>query len=153
MTRRVPLKRIYRGPRRTRLERSAPAPPPQWVRDWWEWVRAQPCAVCVATAKLTDGRVRQLSPTEKAHVGIRGLGQLCDPRDVLPLCGVLHHRLGPYSAHRLGKEFWSIHGLDRAQLVSFYRERYKLETGKALPSASGGAGLRVELSALDREGL
>ncbi len=148
--RRTPLKRSA-PPRRTRLKRSAPALLPQWVRDWWKWVKAQRCAVCTRNGEALGCSYSQGSPTEVAHVGQRGLRQKCDPREVLPLCGVLHHRLGPYSHHRLGKRFWSIHGLDRRALVKYYRERYELETGKVLPSASGGAALRVELSALDRE--
>jgi hypothetical protein len=130
---RTPLKRSA-PPKRTRLKQSKPAPLPQWVKDWWEWVRAQPCLICGLFSPSwikfpTEAVGIQLSQTEVAHVGPRGLRQKYDPREVLPLCGVLHHRLGPYSAHRLGKRFWEFHELDREALLREYWERYEVARG------------------------
>jgi len=132
---RTPLKRST-PPRRTPLKRTTLYPAPQWVKNFWEWVRAQPCVIC---GRLADGLLNlgivpeyaQLSLTEVAHVGARGLGQKSDPREVLPLCGVLHHRLGPYSHHRLGKRFWEFHGLNKETIVREYQERYLMEHPEA----------------------
>jgi len=144
--------------KRTRLKRSKPPALPQWVLDWWEWVRAQPCVICEQTREdirhaLGDDPAdqwAQLTKTEVAHVGPRGLRQKCDPREVVPLCGVLHHRLGAYSAHRRGKEFWKFHGLIRKQVVRELQERYQRDTGIDL--ASFGKRLRPDFTAFDQEG-
>ena len=163
LKRHTPLKRSA-PPKRTRLKRSKPPTLPQWVLDWWCWVSSQPCVICsrqamdgawadwmTAEEALTIFKQRiQRSDTEVAHVGPRGLRQKCDPREVLPLCGVLHHRLGAYSAHRRGKEFWKFHGLIRKQVVRELQERYQRETGVDL--ASFGKRLRPDFTAFDQEG-
>lgn len=153
MTRRTPLKRSAPPKRKSWLKRQNEVkkvpkarkprkpPVPKWVLNYWEWVGAQPCVVCRkerdSVIECFGGEAKgniQCSPTEVAHVGVRGLRQKCDPREVLPLCGVLHHRLGPYSHHRLGKRFWEFHGLDREALLRQYQERYESETGLVLAS-------------------
>ncbi len=70
---------------------------------------------------------QQVSPTEAAHVGLRGLGQKCSDREALPLCAQEHHRTGPESAHVLGKRFWIIHNLDRGALISEANALYEKE--------------------------
>jgi len=157
--RHTPLKRSA-PPKRTRLKRSKPPTLPQWVLDFWEWVRAQPCVCCQTIAdaimhgnqkdSLGNYRPLQKSPTEVAHIGPRGLRQKCDPREVVPLCGVLHHRLGPYSAHRLGKEFWKFHELGRESALRGLWEKYERDTGIDL--ASFGKRLRPDFTAFDQEG-
>ena len=149
LKRHTPLKRSA-PPKRTRLKRSKPPTLPQWVLNWWEWVRAQRCVVCRAVWQSLGGAPFQGSRTEVAHVGTRGLSQKCDPREVVPLCGVYHHRLGPYSQHRLQKRFWKFHGLIRKQVVRELQERYQRETGIDL--ASFGKRLRPDLKAFDQEG-
>jgi len=64
---------------------------------------------------------QQLTPTEAAHVGLRGLRQKCSDRETLPLCAE-HHRTGPDSHHVLGKRFWEHHGIDRDIWVAAYAE-------------------------------
>ena len=79
---------------------------------------------------LVEYRVnRQKSRTEFAHVGQRGLSQLCDDRDGLPLCGDKHHRNGPHSHHKLGKLFWNFHGLDRQALIAEANRLYIADGG------------------------
>lgn len=50
ITRRTPLKRSA-PPKRTKLKRSAPVKQPQWVLDFWDWVRGRPCLICHETVK------------------------------------------------------------------------------------------------------
>ncbi len=69
----------------------------------------------------------QVSPTEAAHVGVRGLSQKCSDREALPLCAQEHHRTGPESAHVLGKRFWIIHNLDRVALIAELNAMYERE--------------------------
>ena len=77
--------------------------PPQRSRTHLAFVRSHPCSVC--------GSWRNV---EAAHVGPRGLGQIADDFDTIPLCKA-HHRIGKYSFHGLGR-------------VAF-ETRYKLDIG------------------------
>ena len=86
--------------------------PPE-ILAYWEWVRKQPCVVC--------GTRRGV---QNAHVGMRGLGQLCNGWEVLPLCMKHHARGFPTSHHELGKRFWMFWGLDRFESIRVLRERY-----------------------------
>lgn len=124
--RRTPLKRSA-PPRRTWLRCTHPPPLPKWVVEWWDSIRSQVCVVCKNQMEAGYA-VTQGSRTEVAHVGLRGIGRKCDPREVLPLCA-MHHRTGPYAHHRLGKHFWEFHGLDREALVVFYQEEYRKQGG------------------------
>ena len=78
------------------------------VKDeaYLEFLRGRRCVVCIAW------RISQSTPTEAAHVRVRGLGQKCDDKDALPMCE-RHHRTGPLALHKLGKAFWTHHGIDR----------------------------------------
>jgi hypothetical protein len=73
---------------------------------------------------------RQTSKTECAHVGHRGLSQKCPDCESLPLCRVEHHRIGPESHHKLGKRFWSFHGLDRAESIKQMQKLWAEESGR-----------------------
>jgi hypothetical protein len=124
---RSPVKRKRRKPQRT--------DDPKYLK----WIRTQPCVACVAFAsRLSDSQLEQFVasckyrrvqqwPTEAAHVGERGLGQLCPAREAIPLCSIVHHREGPESHHKLGKRFWSHHGLDRDTIIQELNERYERE--------------------------
>ena len=79
------------------------------------WLRKLPCVVC--------GTLRWV---KAAHVGERGLGQLCSDRQAIPLCE-LHHRTGALSHHVLQRNFWSYWGLDRYELIAWFNERYETE--------------------------
>ena len=105
-------------------------PIPFEILRYWAWIRTQPCAVCGCRRGI-----------EAAHVGLRGMGQKCDGREVIPLCALGHHREGPESHHRLGKRFWERHGLDRYEVIGRYRRLY----GLALPESRAG----VEVGAYD----
>ncbi len=100
-------------PRRGRLQDS----------DYLEWIREQPCVLC----RKYDTQ-KQMGITEAAHVGERGLGQKCSDRETIPLCGY-DHREGSNSHHKLGKQFWKVHGLDRNKLIAKYQEAYAAESG------------------------
>ncbi len=89
-----------------------------------DFIRTLPCAVCVRLAEALGGYKPQPSPTEAAHVGIRGLRQKCSDREAIPLCG-WHHRESPASHHRLGKLFWVFQQLDREKLVLGYRMAFE----------------------------
>lgn len=68
----------------------------------------------------------QLSRTEVAHVGERGLGQKCSDLETIPLCAE-HHREGKYSAHKLQKKFFQFHGLNREGIIKALNARYEKE--------------------------
>lgn len=94
-----------------------------------EYIRSLPCAICVLLAGLIEAnhgvsRLNQLSKTEAAHVGERGLSQKCSDRETIPLCGIEHHREGKYSNHKLGKKFWEYWKLDRDELVTELQQAY-----------------------------
>jgi hypothetical protein len=112
VARRAYLKRSWlkRKPRRYVV-------PPE-ILAYWDWIRKQPCAVCGCRRFI-----------EVAHVGMRGLAQLCNGWEVLPLCKIHHARGYPTSHHDLGKRFWVFHNLDRYELIRRYRLRYFGLTG------------------------
>jgi hypothetical protein len=114
--------------RRLSIIRRPPPPPSVEVLKYWEWIRQQPCCVCVSLG------MKQRSKTEVSHVGARGLGQKCVGQEVLPLCAYGHHREGILSHHKLSKRFWIVHGLNRFQLLLDFQERYFLENDYKLAS-------------------
>jgi hypothetical protein len=81
------------------------------------WIRQQGCVVCRAHG------LKQVSRTEAAHVGRRGLLQRCSDFETLPLC-TNHHRTGKDSHHSIGKFFWDHHQLDRTALIAEFRREY-----------------------------
>ena len=103
------------------------------------WIRSLCCVVCwlagsgeweefVAEPWMVYGRaLGQVSDTEAAHVGPRGLGQKCSDFETIPLCGHEHHREGRYSHHRMQKRFWDYHGIDRDGLIAQLQARYAEE--------------------------
>ena len=112
------------------------------------WLHTLPCVCCEllrmrlmeAGLAEADSKV-QTAPTEAAHVGERGMSQMCPDREAIPLCGVTtymdgpasgHHREGPTSGHKLQTKFWSYWGLDRNTLVETLNAKYEEETGKSV---------------------
>lgn len=83
------------------------------------WLRTQPCLACASLGN-------QMTPTEAAHTGVRGLSQKGPDREAIPLCSY-HHRLGSVSHHRLGKRFWDHHGIDRERMISNLNEKFQEE--------------------------
>src|SRR5277367_4699015 len=75
ITRHAPLRRSWlkRKPRRYVV-------PPE-ILAYWEWIRKQPCGVCGSRMFV-----------QAAHVGMRGLSQLCNGWEVIPLCRFHHDR-------------------------------------------------------------
>ncbi len=99
----------------------------------WDRVAARKALLKAQEVDVTDHtgignspRPVQESPTEAAHVGLRGLRQKCSDRETLPLCAE-HHRTGPDAHHVLGKKFWEHHGIDREVWIAAYVERYEKE--------------------------
>lgn len=103
------------------------------------FVRRFPCVICwgfprvhtpLGTCQvyweyeLEHHNPSQETPTEAAHVGIRGIGQKCSDRETIPLCA-RHHRTGKDSAHVLGKGFWQHHSLGREQLIANLNQKYE----------------------------
>lgn len=103
-----PIPRKRKGPAR-RGQVKDPA--------YLEFVAGHRCRACMAWESP------QSTPTEAAHVGVRGYGQKCDDREAIPLCE-RHHRTGPLAHHVLGKKFWAYHGLDREKLIADLNEEY-----------------------------
>lgn len=89
------------------------------------WIRTLACLVCLAG--------EQVSLTEAAHTGVRGLGQKAPDRQAVPLCAAAHHRLGPESYHVLGKAFCEHHSLDIAGVVTWLNTRYDNLTMRITP--------------------
>lgn len=85
--------------------------------DYKAWIATFPCVICDAKES------KQVTRTTVAHVGDRGFGQKCSDRETLPIC-VDHHQEGPEAAHKLGKNFWIHHGLDRDLLISAYNSAF-----------------------------
>jgi hypothetical protein len=111
---------ITRTSVKKRARRSKPGDDPAYKA----FIRLLPCVVCHLNWPLSElaGLIVEhavesgITRSECAHVGIRGLGQLCPDRETLPLCGVVHHREGPQSHHVLGKGFQAAHGINAGQL-------------------------------------
>lgn len=87
-----------------------------------EWIRTQRCVIenCVSVAYPSEYSSR----IEAHHAGDHGFAQKADDRTAIPLC-MYHHTAGPYSAHRLGKVFWTFHGLDRDELVKELNRKFE----------------------------
>ncbi len=78
------------------------------------WIATLPCAVCGAW------------PVEVAHVGVRGLSQLCSDRETIPLCHT-HHQDAKLGVHgQLGKSWWDHFGIDRDALLIALQHAYEL---------------------------
>jgi hypothetical protein len=99
-------------------------------REYMAWIASLPCIVCYASYYFPVWALhewpngKECMPVEVAHVGDRGLGAKCSDRETIPLCAQ-HHREGSDAVHRLGKNFWSHHGIDRDQLVAQLQRRFE----------------------------
>ena len=91
---------------------------------YMSWIRELQCCACEKLRLLNFNRVYA------HHAGQRGTGQKADDRTCIPLCWRHHDRGSSTSIHTLGKRFWGIYGLDRAELIREYNERYEAETGR-----------------------
>ena len=97
--------------------------------EYRAWIRTQQCLACYAN------QLTQTCPTECAHVGQRGLGQKCSDRETIPLCSVVHHRLGKTSHHVLGKNFFKYHFGQQGEAqtwINYYNNRYEAMKGLEL---------------------
>jgi hypothetical protein len=115
--------------RNTRPNAKRPGPPRRGRvidRDYMDWIRTLQCVVCAQQVIGYWFGVQRSSRTEAAHVGQRGIGQKSSDRETIPLCAE-HHRLGKDSVHRLGKNFWQHHGIDRYALIRELQARYEKE--------------------------
>ncbi len=101
------------------------------------WIRSLPCLICFIESwkrnaywtiwpTAIPAMQRGLGRTEHAHVGDRGLSQKCDDRESLPLCR-WHHTQGPESAHRAGKRFYEIWGIEKEATVKAFQAQYGLK--------------------------
>ncbi len=124
-------------------KRSNPRRGPLKDPAYLNWIRLLPCLCCEkedrrheAFKAIIQGRgiadvtthvayPNQQTRTEAAHVGDRGLGQKCSDHEAIPLCAAGHHRLGEWSAHRMGKNFWAHHGLDRDKIIAELNRLYE----------------------------
>lgn len=117
MRARTPVRQVRFGPPRRGSEPD---------EAYKKWLRTQRCIVCSAWDIKPDRYA--LSRVEAAHVGPRGLGQLCPDRQALPLC-IWHHTGGLESHHGpLGRNFWTFWKLDRFELIADFIRRYELFT-------------------------
>lgn len=89
-------------------------------KEYKRFIGGLACVVCMAID------APQVTRTEVAHVGARGLSQKCSDRETLPIC-IWHHTEGPAAAHKIGKHFWTRHGLDRDKLIAELNQRYESE--------------------------
>lgn len=83
-----------------------------------DWIQEMPCFIC---EKLG---IQQVTITEAAHTGRRGMSQLADDSTCIPLC-MEHHREGKDAHHKRGKHFASVHDFDMELLVQRLNEQYK----------------------------
>lgn len=108
-----------------------------------EWLHTLPCLCCWGFPggyqpsgtclvyweyERLNGNPSQGTPTEAAHVGLRGLSQKCPDREAIPLCRE-HHTQDPFSSHRMGKKFWEHYGIDRDALIQSLNRAYKESNG------------------------
>ncbi len=129
---RKPIKR--KAPRRTK---DPAVSDPKYL----EWIRTLPCVVCWGFPRghqppgtclifwqyeRDNGNPSQNSRTEAAHVGDHAGYRRASDRTAIPLCGLEHHREGPYSHHKLTAPgaFWQQHGLDRDALIAALNASY-----------------------------
>ena len=71
---------------------------PQRSKTHLAAVREQPCVVCAERGQM------QTSITEAGHMGPHGISQKACDLQAIPVCAE-HHRIGPQSAHTLGRRF------------------------------------------------
>jgi hypothetical protein len=88
------------------------------------WIRGLQCCVCEKLRLINFGTIYA------HHAGQRAFGRKADDRTSIPLCWRHHDRGSSTSIHTLGKRFWVVYGLDRAELIREYNERYEAETGR-----------------------
>ena len=117
MIRSAPLRHTPVPKRRSKPRRGRERDP-----KYLAWLRTKPCFIC----RLD--RLVQTSPTEAAHVGVRGLGQKCNDREAVPLCGE-HHRTGPDSHHQRGKGFWLTRRLTAEEVIAYFGLLYGMDGG------------------------
>ena len=100
-------------------------------KPYLAWLHTLPCLCCMTTVykdfsvpivRAIDKRAEalsglQLSRTEAAHIGARGLSQKCPDREAIPLCRE-HHTEDRFSAHRLQKKFWEHYGLVKQDVIA-----------------------------------
>jgi len=84
--------------------------------EYLDFIRQWPCVLHAAGDCV--------GATEAAHVGDRGIGQICRDEEAIPLCAA-HHRIGPDSQHVLGRRFWDHHGINRADLIAVMQGIYE----------------------------
>lgn len=130
--------------RRSAIKRRRPRKRAGEDLKYQAFIRSLPCFICywpLYKAGMITEFVRagigfplfdtstQKTVTEFAHLGERGLGQLCPDREGGPLCGE-HHRTGPEAAHGpLGKNFFAHHGIDREELFALLLLLYRFQSG------------------------
>jgi hypothetical protein len=83
-----------------------------WI-DYIRWLSEQPCVICGSW------------PVEIAHgaTGHMGRNQASSSCLLVPW----HHREGPESAHKLGRNF-SHHGLNRDELIAKMHEQFGVKS-------------------------
>ena len=84
------------------------------------WLHTLPCAVSTPAVHRDLAMSTNLARIEAV------LSQRCPDREAIPLCA-FHHREGASSHHKLGKLFWTFHGLDKAELIAKYQKKYEEE--------------------------
>ncbi len=93
-------------------------------KDYLAWLHELPCCVPTCTSKNLHKWPQAEAQTEAAHVGERGLSQKCPDREAIPLCG-FHHRTGSHSCHVLGKKFWTLHAMDKQEIIARLNAEYE----------------------------
>jgi hypothetical protein len=96
-------------------------PKPSRDPDYLAFVRSLPCCVCGSRRSI-----------EAHHTGPRGLSQKSSDFSAIPLCAVIHHRLGKHSYHVLGRRaFEEHHKISVAQIVHRLNDRplIRIENG------------------------
>lgn len=73
-------------------------PKPSRSPEHLAFVRSLPCCIC--------GSHRNI---EAHHTGPRGLSQKSSDLSAIPLCAMVHHRVGQYSFHVLGRRAFEDH--------------------------------------------
>lgn len=143
-------KRILRGliasykavpAKRVKAKRAKPRRGRVIDKPYMAWMSRFPCLICAAKMLFPSSSEQLVhllvagaaywhhSPcallgTEVAHVGPRGLGQKCSDRETVPLCRA-HHTEGKESERALGKRFWELHGLDKAEVIAAFNGEYE----------------------------
>lgn len=81
-------------------------------RKYHTWILKQPCMFCGRGGRNESGY-----PTERDHVGPRGLGQKCDDRIVIPACTRCHPYRQKYDWKGLKREtgiLWNMEDIWKA---------------------------------------